>query len=151
MYCLWRPAIRTATRFAIAVHIMSLLGTDMDHEKTSEWMASSIGVNPVIVRNITGMLRRAGLVRTHRGVAGANASRKMSEISLLDVFKAVEADSEIFSIHPRPSASCPVGSRIKGTLEHAFGNVQVAMEDRLSTITMDDVLRDLRSTMALEA
>ena len=126
---------------------MSLLGTDMDHEKTSEWMATSIGVNPVIVRNVTGMLRRAGLVRTHRGVAGANAARKMSEISLLDVFKAVEIESEIFSIHPRPSSTCPIGSRITGTLEHAFGDVQIAMEGRLATISMEDVLRDLRSTM----
>lgn len=125
---------------------MSLLGSDhVDHEKTSEWMATSIGVNPVIVRNVTGMLRRAGLVKTHRGVAGANAARPFSEISLLDVFKAVEAETEIFSIHPRPNQECPVGSRIKGALEHAFGDVQGAMEDKLGIITMADVLRDLKS------
>jgi DNA-binding IscR family transcriptional regulator len=124
---------------------MSLLGSDTDHEKTSEWMATSIGVNPVIVRNVTGMLRRAGLVRTHRGVAGAHAARAYSDITLLDIFKAVEADTEIFAIHPRPSATCPVGSRITPTLEHAFGDVQTAMEDKLSTITMVDVLRDLRA------
>jgi DNA-binding IscR family transcriptional regulator len=127
------------------VHIIALLGSDVDHEKTSEWMASSIGVNPVIVRNVTGMLRRAGLVRTHRGVAGASPAKPLSEITLLDVFRAVEAQSEIFAIHPRPSADCPVGSRIKGALEHAFGDAQAAMEDRLARTTMDDVLRDLQS------
>ena len=124
---------------------MSLLGSDMDHEKTSEWMATSIGVNPVIVRNITGMLRRAGLVRTHRGVAGAHAAKPLGEITLLEVFKSVEAEGEIFAIHPRPSQTCPIGSNIKHTLERAFGGVQTAMEDRLATVTMLDVIRDLRT------
>jgi DNA-binding IscR family transcriptional regulator len=139
-------AIRTATRFAIAIHIMSLIGSDMGREMTSEWIANSVGVNPVIVRNVTGMLRRAGLVRTHRGVAGARPARPLSEINLLELFKAVELESEIFSIHPRPSADCAVGSHIKSALTRAFGDAQMAMEDRLAKITMEDVLRDVRST-----
>jgi len=130
---------------------MALLGSDMDHEKTSDWMATSIGVNPVIVRNMTGMLRRAGLVRTHRGVAGAHASKPLSEITLLEVFKAVEAESEIFSIHPRPSGDCPIGCHIKVTLEHAFGGAQTAMEEQLARVTMEDILRDLRAARRLPA
>jgi DNA-binding IscR family transcriptional regulator len=52
--------MRIANRFSIGVHILSLLGALRDAEHTSEWMAGSIGVNPVVVRNVTGMLGERG-------------------------------------------------------------------------------------------
>ncbi|HEX5084581.1 MAG TPA: Rrf2 family transcriptional regulator [Blastocatellia bacterium] len=101
-------------------------------DNTSEWMAGSIGVNPVIVRNVTGMLRRAGLAVTRQGVAGASLSRKPADITLLDVYRAVEPDGEMFSIHSRPNPKCPVGAKIESTLEKHFTAAQQAMEARLA-------------------
>ncbi len=137
--------MRIAYRFSIAVHILSLLGAFRDAEHTSEWMAGSIGVNPVVVRNITGMLRRAGLVRTHQGVSGTRLARPLSEISLLDVYRAVEDEKSVFSIHPRPNPNCPVGSRIEGTLRAVFTEAETAMETKLEAITVERVIQKLKS------
>jgi DNA-binding IscR family transcriptional regulator len=137
--------LRVANRFAIAVHILSLLGTDEQANNTSEWMAGSIGVNPVIVRNVTGMLRRAGLVVTQQGVAGAFLSRKPAEITLLDVYRAVEPDGEIFSIHARPNPKCPVGAKIEDALEKHFTAAQQAMEARLARVTLKQVIHDIQA------
>jgi DNA-binding IscR family transcriptional regulator len=140
--------MRVASRFAIGVHVLSLLGTDPESDNTSEWMASSIGVNPVVVRNVTGMLRRAGLVTTRQGVAGAHLARPLAEITLLDVYRAVEAvDDELFAVHPSPNPECPVGAGIQATLERAFGEAQRAMEARLASTTMGEIIRDLRSAV----
>ncbi|RYX86773.1 Rrf2 family transcriptional regulator [bacterium] len=136
--------MRIANRFAIAVHIISLLETDENGEATSEWMAGSIGTNPVIVRRISGMLRRAGLLRTRQGVAGAEIERPLSEITLLDVYRAVNEEGELFSVHPRPNPLCEVGANIQDTLEEVFGEAQEAMENRLKGTTMLDVVQDLR-------
>ncbi|MFC3160874.1 hypothetical protein ACFOEQ_22685 [Chryseobacterium arachidis] len=38
------------TRFATAIHIMTLLAESPQEWLTSEWMAGSININPVIVR-----------------------------------------------------------------------------------------------------
>jgi Rrf2 family protein len=135
--------VRSANRFSIAVHILSLLGAVRDAEHTSEWMAGSIGVNPVVVRNVTGMLRRAGLVRTQQGVAGARLARPLSEITLLDVYRAVEEDTSVFSVHPRPNPKCPVGSRIEQTLSQIFTNAERAMHAKLEAVTLDHVVRRL--------
>ncbi len=135
--------MRIANRFSIAVHILALLGALREAEHTSEWMAGSIGVNPVVVRNITGMLRRAGLVRTQQGVAGTRLARPLSEITLLDVYRAVEADGSVFSVHPRPNPKCPVGSRIEQTLSQIFANAERAMQARLESVTLDHVVRRL--------
>ncbi len=138
--------MRSANRFSIAVHILSLLGALPEAEHTSEWMAGSIGVNPVVVRNVTGLLRRAGLVRTHQGVAGARLARPLAEISLLDVYRAVEGDEAgLFSIHPRPNPQCPVGARIQGTLTRLFAAAEDALHARLAGITLAQVVRRLKA------
>jgi DNA-binding IscR family transcriptional regulator len=135
--------VRIANRFSIGVHILSLLGTLRDAEHTSEWMAGSIGVNPVVVRNVTGMLRRAGLVRTQQGVAGAWLARPLREVTLLDAYRAVEDAGSLFSVHPRPNPKCPVGARIEETLSDVFAEAENAMHTKLASITLEQVVRRL--------
>ena len=135
--------MRIANRFSIGVHILSLLGARGEVEPTSEWMAGSIGVNPVVVRNVTGMLKRAGLVRTQQGVAGASLARPLSEVTLLDVYRAVEDEASLFSVHPRPNPKCPVGARIEGTLRDVFAEAEDAMQAKLAGITLAEVVRRL--------
>jgi Rrf2 family protein len=138
--------VRIANRFSIAVHILSLLGVLRDAEHTSDWMAGSIGVNPVVVRNVTGMLRRAGLVRTHQGVAGTWLARPLSEVTLLDVYRAVEDEASLFSVHPRPNPKCPVGARIERTLTEVFAEAENAMHAKLAGITLEHVVGRLEAS-----
>jgi DNA-binding IscR family transcriptional regulator len=138
--------VRIANRFSIAVHILSLLGALREAEHTSEWMAGSIGVNPVVVRNVTGMLRRARLVRTQQGVAGTKLARPLSEVTLLDVYRAVEEEGSVFSVHPRPNPKCPVGARIEGALREAFAEAENAMHAKLAGITLEQVIRRLETS-----
>lgn len=137
--------MRAANRFAIAIHILSLLGTFPEERSTSEWMAGSIGVNPVVVRNIIGMLRRAGLVTTQQGAAGTFLARPLPQITMLDVYRSVEMEDELFSKHPRPNPNCPVGSNIQDTLETVFTKAQREMEAELSKTTMAQVVRELKA------
>lgn len=103
-------------------------------------MAGSIGVNPVIVRNITGLLRRAGLLETQQGVPGARLAKPLKEVTLLDTYRAVDQDGKLFAIHERPNPQCPVGERIQGTLETFFGEAQAAMEESLSRMTLEQIV-----------
>lgn len=148
MYTTEIERVRLANRFSIAVHILSLLGALRDAEHTSEWMAGSIGVNPVVVRNVAGMLRRAGIVRTQQGVAGTRLARPLSQITLLDVYRAVEDEASVFSIHPRPNPKCPVGARIQETLSEVFTNAERAMQANLAAVTVGQLVRRLKSASA---
>lgn len=139
--------MRIASRFAIGVHVLSLLGMDPEAENTSEWMAGSIGVNAVIVRNVVGMLRRANLVTTRQGVAGTHLGRPLREITLLDVYRAVEAveEGELFAFHPNPNPQCLVGCNLQAALEGVFDEAQRAMEARLAATTMEELVQQLRT------
>lgn len=136
--------MRSATRFAIAIHILSLLEMSQEKDISSDRIAGSIGVNAVIVRNITALLRQARLVHTQQGVSGAQLTRPATEITLLDVYQAVETDDELFPVHAHPNPNCPVGANIQTTLTYVFREAQQAMEARLGATTLAQVVQDLR-------
>ena len=140
--------MRVANRFSIAVHILLLLAASDGENASSEWMAGSIGVNPVIVRRTMTMLREAGLVNTQKGVAGASIAKSLDQINLLDVFKAVESEESVFSVHQNPNPNCPVGAKIQTTLEKVYGNAQTAMEKELEQVTLNKLTKDLFTATA---
>ena len=55
---------------------------------TSDFMAASIGTNPVIVRKILQQLKAAGLIEVARGTGGVTITRPLEQITFLDVYKA---------------------------------------------------------------
>lgn len=124
--------------YAIAVHVLSLLTRD-ELPKSSEFLAGSVGVNPVVIRNVTGLLRRGGLLETRRGVAGARLTRPAEQISLLDVYRAVHAPEIVLKVHGKPNPACLVGARIQGVLEEVFSQAQAAMEAELAQVSLSDV------------
>src|SRR4051794_41826315 len=54
----------TNTQFALAVHVLTLLGSELDERHSSEQLADSAGSSAVHVRRVLGGLRRAGLGRS---------------------------------------------------------------------------------------
>lgn len=134
-----------SSRFSVAVHILSLLEISKNERLTSEFIASSVNTNSVVVRRIMGMLNKAGIITTSPGVAGAVISRPISQITLLDVYLAVEADHQdpLFSIHNKPNPNCLVGKNIQYTLEQRFTQAQRAMENELANVTIEEVVSDI--------
>jgi len=137
--------MRFATRFPIAVHVLTILGMEFAPDPTSEYMAESIGVNPVMVRTVTGMLRRAGLVSSSQGKAGTHLAKRPDAITLLEVLRAVETEEELFTMHDNPNPDCPVGGNIESVLDGVFSDAQRAMEERLDSTTMADIIEHIRS------
>ena len=139
--------MQISSRFTLAVHILVCIDAFKDDYKvTSDFLAGSTNVNPVIVRKILGQLKAAGLVEVARGSGGASIPRPLSEISFLAIYHAVECieNGELFHFHENPNADCPVGRNIHVVLDDRLMRVQKAMEVELSSITLEDVVRDTR-------
>ncbi|MFX3633067.1 MAG: Rrf2 family transcriptional regulator [Candidatus Pristimantibacillus sp.] len=137
----------TSNRFAVAVHILSLLEIDKESRVTSELIAGSVNTNAVVIRRIMGMLNKAGLVITSPGVAGATLARPVDQITLLDIYRAVQSEGheELFAIHEKPNPDCPVGKNIQYSLENAFTEAQLAMENKLASMTLQQVTTDIKT------
>ncbi|MCI8515211.1 MAG: Rrf2 family transcriptional regulator [Lachnospiraceae bacterium] len=139
--------MQISSRFTLAVHIFACIDVFKDDYKvTSDFLAGSTNVNPVIVRKILGQLKAAGLVEVARGSGGASIPKPLNEISFLDIYNAVECieNGELFHFHENPNTDCPVGRNIHMVLDDKLMRVQKAMEAELSSITLEDIMRDTR-------
>ncbi|WP_308637153.1 Rrf2 family transcriptional regulator [Paenibacillus silvisoli] len=122
-----------STRFSIAVHILSLIAVSPD-ECTGDYIAGSVNTNPVVIRRIMGMLKKAGLVDVRPGVGGASLRKRLEDITLLDVYRAVDVieDNQLFRMHEAPNPACPVGRNIETVLQSELREAQSAMERKLA-------------------
>lgn len=139
--------MQISSRFTIAIHIFSCIDTfGGEHKITSEFLASSIQVNPVIIRRLLGQLREAGLITVQRGSGGARFAKPAGEISLLDIFNAVESldNGALFHFHENPNPECPVGRSIHPVLDGRLEQIQSAMEREMQHITLKDIFDDTR-------
>ena len=113
---------------------------------TSTFLAGSIGTSPVMVRTIMGMLKQAGIINSSKGKTGITLARPLEQITLLDLWRAVDqsdADS-LFHFHESPCPQCPVGGNIHAALDGRLEAAQQALEDQLQRTTMADVEKDIR-------
>jgi Rrf2 family protein len=129
-----------SSRFAVAVHALAYMAWRRAEPVTSERLAGSVNTNPVVVRRIIGALRNAGLVSVQPGVGGgAVLARDPGQITLLDVYRAVE-DEDLFALHAQPPcSSCHVGGNIQQVLQGVFHDAREAMEGRLQAVTIRQV------------
>ena len=140
--------MRRNTRFPVAVHILAL--TAMLQKKgipvTSELLARSVGTNPVVVRQMMTRLKRAGLIETRNGLPGCRIVKPEGEISLLDIYQAVQKETDIalFAVHPGPNPDCYVGANIAGALSGPLMKAQEAMEQSLASCTLEEITGYIR-------
>lgn len=131
------------TRLSVAIHILALIS--INPKMSSDQIADSVTTNPVVIRRISSDLKKAGLISSRAGVSGSSLTRDPDKITLLDIYKAIHIERELFSIHNKPNPNCPVGKKIQKTLDITFNSVQTAMEDELSNKTLQGVIDLLRS------
>ena len=138
--------MQISSRFTIAIHMLACMEAFKgEYKVTSEFLASSINVNPVIIRRILSQLRDAGIVEVRRGTGGAAPAKPLQEITLLDVYRAVDCVEEkaLFHFHENPNMSCPVGRNIHNILDDKLLRAQEAMEWEVQAVTLADLMADL--------
>ncbi len=130
----------TSSRFALAVHILTLLEAEGGGPLTSTYIAGSVNTNPGFIRRLLSQLARAGLVASRLGAGGGTQlARPAARIPLLEIYKAVEGQDLFALHHSPPNAECPVGCNIQATLSGVLGRAETALERELAGVTIADV------------
>jgi DNA-binding IscR family transcriptional regulator len=110
---------------------------------TSDEVAASINTNAVIVRRSLGDLRVAGLVEVRHGTgAGWSLAREPKDITVLDVYDAVEPGPLFRLHHTEPNLQCPVGRGIRPALTAVYDAADAALRRELARTSIADVLRE---------
>lgn len=133
-----------SSRLPIAVHILlAIVEFEGKNKTTSVFLAGSVNVNPVIIRNTLGQLKAAGLITVKAGEGGSALAKKPEDISLMDIFEAVEKEEELFHFHENPNPECPVGRNVHAVLDKRLLSIQEAMKQEMKSITLQSLIDDM--------
>ena len=135
--------MRVSTKCSTALHALLVIAVISPKKKvTGEFLAKSAGCNPVIIRNILGRLKSAGIIDIARGTGGATLRLEPKDITLWDVYSAVDntALDEWIGLHPNPSQKCPVGKNIYALLAEPYGKIGAAIKREMTDTTLEQLL-----------
>lgn len=133
-------------RFAVAVHVCSLLAITGDGPKTSDWIAGSVNTNPVVIRRILAALAKAGLVHSTRGSAGGSVlARPAEQVTLLDIQRAVAEDDSPALHNQPPNPACPVGRGIQPVLVRIIERAEAARDGVLAATRLSEVVSAVKA------
>lgn len=125
------------SKFAISVHILSLLSLSETEWLSSDIIAGSMNTNPALVRKELAGLREAGLIEGKEGKnGGSKLARPANSILMSEIFEVVK-DKHVFGFSPNlPNPDCPVGANINEALDGLFNEIDQSIYDRLKHITL---------------
>ena len=146
--------MQITNKFTIGVHIICAVEYfKKDGEVTSSLLSLSTGANPVTVRTVISELRGAGLLDVSQGKTGIGLKKDINNISMLDVFNAVDGlDKDgLFHFHDNPNINCPVGRNIHKAMDDKLMKIQDSMNNQMAKIKIGDVYNDIISELNTEA
>lgn len=134
------------SRFAVAVHALSVLAVHAGERHTSRRIADSVATNPVVIRRLLAQLARAGLVESAHGAKGGfRLAKPAGKVTLHDVYEAVEDCGAFFAQREQPNKDCPIARRMKTILEGVFARVEAKVLPELKRTTLQDIVGQIRA------
>jgi DNA-binding IscR family transcriptional regulator len=84
-------------------------------------------------------------VHVRAGTGGAFLRKEPDQITLLDVYRAVEVveEDELFNFHDNVNPDCPVGANIESVFRLVLLQAQSAMEQVLAQVTLKQLVTEL--------
>ncbi len=137
------------TRFSAAIHTLVLIA-ESEKPMTSEDIAVSVGTNASYIRKLIGSLKKKDIIESHRGISGYMLKLKAEELTLLQIYLAVNETEAIgfFDLHQNPNDRCVVGRHIKPVLADMFMEMEKAIALALSRKTLADCISSIQKRLA---
>jgi len=139
-------------KFPVAAHALAYLAHkgafSAPNAVSSTALAASMPTNPVVVRRVTAMLAKAGLIDTRAGAGGgAWLLKRPEDIRLDEVLRAVDGCAHL-GVPPPGARGCPIGEKIPDAVRGAIAAADAAAADRLSRISVADLLKEAAPSRA---
>ena len=139
------------TRLSSAIHTLIMIA-GAAKPVTSEFIAESVGTNASYIRKIAGLLKRQGIIDSHRGRSGFTLLVEPEELSLYRIYQAINESDEVhvFDLHQNPNDRCVVGRHIRPVLTDVFRGIEEGAERQLRVTTLADCMRKMRAEIDKE-
>lgn len=136
--------MRMSTQFTVSVQMLMLIMIFNEKKATSEILSESTGSNPVMIRQLFGKLKDAGILNVSTGKGATELAKDPAQISLWDIYMAVEKYNvdELFAFHPKISEGCKIGCFFKSILSVHLDDAVQAMAIELSKVSLAQLAQE---------
>lgn len=145
--------MQISMKCSIAVHCLIFIHEAKGIAKvTSSLLSESTGSHPVVIRNILSALKKAGLITIPRGTGGAELCKDPSQITLYQIYAALEPNgvTSLIGIHPCEGRRCPVAQNIHKVLETPYRRIEDAVKEAMEAITLQSMIQEFHRLMTEE-
>ncbi|MBF4486425.1 MULTISPECIES: Rrf2 family transcriptional regulator [unclassified Flavobacterium] len=126
-------------KFAITIHILTLLTKFPNDYLSSEFIAGSINLNPVLVRKEIANLKANHIVESKEGKnGGTKLSVDPSKITLKEIFEMTFETINLGYAKNQPNPDCPVGKKINENLSSLYADMNQKVGLQLEGISLED-------------
>ncbi len=144
-YCPIFALIMNNTRFATAIHILTLLATYPEEWLSSDYIAGSININPVVVRKELLVLNKAGLIISKKGKeGGVQLAKPGNQILLSDIYNAVKNTEVLGKRNQHTNPKCPIGKQINNKLKDLYLETDMLLYNALAQKTLAGFCRTFK-------
>ena len=123
--------MKYSTKLSDTVHIMVLIAINQENSLSSASIAESVHTNPGFVRQLMLKLKKA---------ERPSLSKPADQITLLDIYKAVEGEKPLLHLDTHTNPDCGVGINIQLSLQGFYNEIQKTAEEKMNTITLQDII-----------
>ena len=137
--------MQISMKCSVAVHcLICIHESKVVARVTSTLLAESTGCNTDVIRNILSALKKAGLITVHRGTGGAELCADPAQITLYQIYTALEPEgvTSLIGIHPCQGRPCPVAQNIRQVLRTPYHKIEDAVRTTMESITLQSMLDD---------
>lgn len=135
--------MKFSSKLSDGVHILAYLEIYKDGDLSSAAIANSIESNPSLIRRMMSRLSKAGLLVSQPGVVAPRLGRPADEISLLNIYRAIEDNQNLLHVDEKTNPKCIVGGNIQETLTGIYQKIQSDAEKSMSQVTLKDIIDDI--------
>lgn len=122
---------------------MSYLVICQKSDCSSKAIANSVEANPSVIRNLMSDLKKANLITSHQGVAQPKLYKMPSEISIFDIYQAINTNHHLLHIDHKTNPKCIVGKNIQASLKEFYKDIEKSAEDKMKQISLQDIIDDI--------
>ena len=132
--------MKYSTKLSDTLHILVFLSLVTDQRLTSARIAESVKTNPAYIRQLMSALNAAGIISNTQGQANASLLRSPDEITMLDVYHAVEGNKPLLHLDVDTNPECGVGINIQLAIADFYRDVQQVAEQKMNEITLQNII-----------
>lgn len=126
-----------------AAHVLSYVEIYKDGDLSSNAIADSIESNPSLVRRLMSSLVQGGLLETRPGSVSPKLTRPTNQITLLDIYNAIEIDHNFLHVDEKTNPACVVGGNIQDALNDVYAKVQQDAEASMQQAKLSSIIDDI--------